>query len=249
MHSNTEWLELAIEERVATITIDVPPVNAITEGLLDELGTVWQNLKQQELAAIILTGKNEFFSAGADIKSFPARSPEENQIFFQTLYQVLNEIENCSIPVIAAINGYALGGGLELALCADFRIADQNARMGATGVNLGLVFCTQRLPRLIGYSRAKEMLFTARMVEAAEAVRTGLVEQMVEPGLSLFRAQEIAHVIAGKSLPAVMGVKQALQAGTNKSLKEGLQSEAGILKQMLVTKEFQDRVQRFLEKK
>lgn len=245
---NMKWLEITIEEQVAIITINLPPVNAFTEELLDALERVFDYLNQEQIAVIILTGKNGFFSAGADIKRFPFRNAEKNQVFFKKLYQVLNQIENCPIPVIAAINGYAVGAGLELALCADIRVAEESAKLGATGVNLGLVFCTQRLPRLIGYGRAKEMLFTARIVEATEAAQIGLVEQLVPPGTALLRAKDMAALITRKAPLAVKGVKHAMQAGNGNSLEEGLQNEAETLKQMLATKDFSCRVQKFLDK-
>lgn len=238
---------LSVEGKIATVTLDAPTANALEEKVLDELEETFQQLEKMDLTAVILTGKEgRFFCAGANIKEFFSRSAEGNQAYFKRLYEVLELVENCTHPVIAAVNGYAMGGGLELALCADIRVADEMAELGATGVNLGLVFCTQRLPRFIGEGRAKEMLLTARVIEGVEAKKIGLVEYLAPVGKAVDKAMEIAELIGQKAPLAIRGVKASIQEGRGQQLEEGLRTESKHLDQMLATQEFQIRVKDFL---
>ena len=244
---NERRVFLNVQRKIATVTLDAPTANVLQEQVLDELEETFHQLEKMDLAAVILTGKaGRYFCAGADIKGFPSRSGEGNQVYFKRVYKVLELVDTCTHPVIAAINGYAMGAGLELALCADIRVADEMAKLGATGVNLGLVFCTQRLPRFIGEGRAKEMLLTARVIEGVEAKKIGLVEYLAPVGKAVDKAMEIAELIAQKSSLAIRGVKESIQEGRGQELEEGLRAESRRLDQMLTTQDFQTRVKDFL---
>ena len=152
-------------------------------------------------------------------------------------------------PVIAALNGYTLGGGFELALSCDIRIADETAVMGAVGVNLGLVFSTQRLARLIGYGKAKEMLFSGRRMEAREAYELGLVEFVVQAGTSLAQARVLAASIACKDPYNLQAIKKAVNQGLDLDLSQGLELERQYLFEMLDTDNYRQRIKKFVEKK
>ncbi|MEA1960678.1 MAG: enoyl-CoA hydratase-related protein [Bacillota bacterium] len=246
---SVENIQVKVQERIATVTLEATPANALSDEVLDQLDETFVRIEGMELSAVILTGGVErFFCAGANIKGFLSRNALENQAYFERVYQVLQRVQNCKHPVIAAINGYAMGAGLELALCADIRVADERARFGATGVNLGLVFCTQRLPRLVGEGRARELLFTGRVVEAVEAEKIGLVQTLAPEGKALMKAQEIAQTISQKASPAVHGVKQVMNEGGEYALDKALEIEAKQLYQMFDTEAFHTRIENFLKK-
>lgn len=205
---------LQIEKSIATVTINAPPVNALSGKVVATLGKIFAELSDSDIKVIVLTGQGDkSFSAGADIKEFAARDVAGNRHFFAELYGVLDLVENIKFPVIAAINGFALGAGLELALCADIRVMDELAKVAMPGANIGLVFSSQRLPRLVGRGRSKELAFTARKVGAAEAEKIGIAEYVAPAGTTLVKACEIAEIIAGKAPAALQKVKQAINAG------------------------------------
>jgi enoyl-CoA hydratase len=150
---------LTVDQQIAVVTLNNPPANVLSRAVIEQLSQTFHDLERMDLAAIILTGQDDrFFSAGADIKELAENTVEQNRSYFSRVYETFSLIADCRFPVIAAVNGYAVGAGLELALCADIRVMDENAQLAATGVNLNLVFCTQRLVRLVGPGRAKDML-------------------------------------------------------------------------------------------
>ncbi|HUS16871.1 MAG TPA: enoyl-CoA hydratase-related protein, partial [Chloroflexia bacterium] len=160
-----QYVKLSIEDRVATVTLDRPPVNALSQALLEELGSVLDEITgNADVRAVVLTGAGQAFVAGADIKEMvTVGTPEQAQALLSGGIGLLDRIDNLPIPVIAAVNGYCLGGGNELALACDFRIASDRARFGQPEINLGIMpgfGGTVRLPRLVGSARALEIMLT-----------------------------------------------------------------------------------------
>jgi len=240
---------LKYDHNVATITLNNPPANVLSQNVVEQLSRTFQDLKHTDIAAVIITGQGgHSFCTGADINELVEKNLEQNQAYFAIIYETLNLIATCQYPVIAAVNGYAYGAGLELALCADIRVMDQNALMSAAGVNLNLVFGTQRLIRLVGPGRARDMLFCARQVNASEAREFGLVEYIVPPGTAWEKAWEIAMLISQKGQMAVQGVKQVLNLGIDLPLNQALNLEAESIYRMLSTSEFAFRTKKFLVK-
>lgn len=240
---------LKYDHNVATITLNNPPVNVISQNVVEQLSRTFEDLKNTDIAAVIITGQGRHsFCTGADIKELVENNLEQNQAYFSRIYETFNLIATCQYPVIAAVNGYAYGAGLELALCADIRVMDQNAQMSAAGVNLNLVFGTQRLSRLVGPGRARDMLFCARQVNASEAREFGLVEYVVPPGTAGDKAREIAMLISQKGQMAVQAVKQVLNQGIDLPLNQALHLEAESIYRMLSSSEFASRTKKFLVK-
>ncbi len=244
-----QLLLVEFDDKVATVILNDPPANVLSQAMSEQLVCTFQSLKKMNLNAVIISGIGDHsFCAGANIGELASNSLEQNHYYFARIYYAFNLIANCRCPVIAAINGYAYGAGLELALCADIRIMDQNAKMSGTGVNLNLVFCTQRLLRLVGPGRAKDMLFQARQLNADEALELGLAEYMTPPGASLDKARDIARQISQKGQPAVQTVKQVINQGMDLSLNEALRVESEAINRMFATEEFKSRTRRFLSR-
>ncbi|MGI0052749.1 MAG: enoyl-CoA hydratase/isomerase family protein [Thermoplasmata archaeon] len=227
--SEGEWVVRRSEENsVELLVLRHPPVNALSTEVIDALDRNLAALPKTT-RAVILTGDGSYFSAGADLKEMATlgvgRAPEvvaRGQAVFARL-------ADQSAPVVAAINGLALGGGLELALACDLRIAGESAKLGQPEVGYGLLPAyggTQRLPRLIGPGRAAEMIFTGAMVSSTEALRIGLVNRVVPSGQELRAARDVAHTIAGRAPRAVAAAKRALRGGSDLRLKEGLALES-----------------------
>jgi len=238
---------LQYDDHVATITLNNPPANVLSQEVIEELLRTFNELEHTDITAVIITGQGSHsFSAGADIKELVQREPMQNQEYFTKIYLVFNLIANCRCPVIAALNGYAYGAGLELALCTDIRVMDQDAKLSAVCVNLNLVFGTQRLVRLAGLGRAKDLIFCARQVNAHEALDYGLVEHIAAPGTSWEKAREIAMLISQKGQTAVRGVKRVLNQGVDLPLNEALELETKFLYRMLASNEFAGRAKKFL---
>ena len=169
------------DDGVAVVTLDNPKVNALSQELLNELGEVFSALAEDRPGAVVVTGGDRLFAAGADVTQFSAERAAD---IAATFHRVLDAVAAFPRPTIAAISGYALGGGCELALACDFRIASEKAVFGQPEILLGIIpggGGTQRLPRLVGASRAKELIFTGRQVKAAEALAIGLADEVVAP--------------------------------------------------------------------
>src|SRR3954468_9154237 len=174
---------LEVDDGVGTIRLDRPPMNALDSAMQDRLREVAREAgARPDVRAVVLWGGEKVFAAGADIKEMQAMSYEDMVDRSGPLQEAFTAVARIPKPVVAAVTGYALGGGCELALCADIRIAAQDARLGQPEILLGLIpgaGGTQRLARLVGPSRAKDLIFTGRMVGAAEALSIGLVDQVV----------------------------------------------------------------------
>ena len=196
----SELVKVWREDRLAIVTLDHPPVNALNSGVMEALEKVFDELAgDKEIGAVVLTGAGEkAFVAGADISEFTTLSSENGERLSRRGQLIFQKIEDLPAPVIAAVNGFALGGGLELALCCDIRVMAENARVGLPEVTLAIFpgyGGTQRLPRTIAPGKAKELIYTGEMIDAAEAYRIGLADHLVPPGEALAEARKIAEKI------------------------------------------------------
>jgi enoyl-CoA hydratase len=240
---------------IATITIDRPEVlNAINEDTLREMLARLDDAENDEtVRVIILTGAgNRAFSTGADLKMFKVMSPIEATKNSELGQSLTNRIENFGKPTIAAINGYALGGGTEIAMACDIRIASDNAQMGQTEINVGTIIGwggTQRLPRLVGKGIAKELVFTGKLIGAKTAERLGLVNTVVPFDQLKAKVQEIATEIASKPPIAIRLMKTLINRSTETHIREGLWQEAEAFGLAASTEDFLEGVTAFLEKR
>ncbi|RSK27365.1 enoyl-CoA hydratase [Bacillus sp. HMF5848] len=244
-----------VEQGVAVVTIDNPPLNVMSKQVFQELSEAFSELQEnKEAVAVILTGAgNKAFMAGADIKEFPNLIGKTGiKSDFLESHAVLNQIDNFPKPTIAVLNGLTFGGGCELALSCDIRIAEEHTQIGLPEIKLGLFpggGGTQRLPRLIGEALAKEMMFTGEPISAAKAERIGLVNRIVESGTGLSEAKNMAAKIARYSLPALSRIKQAVNVGLNKTLDEGIDYEAELFEEVFQTEDIREGVSAFIEKR
>jgi enoyl-CoA hydratase/carnithine racemase len=244
----------AIEHGVATLTLNHPPANVLTLELLAELDVVFESLIADPVVkVVIITGAGRFFVAGADIRIIAGiPSAREGTDLALRGQAVLNKIESSPKPVIAAINGACLGGGLELAMCCHIRMAAEGARLGQPEINLGIVpgfGATQRLPRLVGRSKATEMIVTGDPISAQEAKTLGLVSHVVAPDDLLRQAQGLARKIAMKSQMAVRAAMKAIAETEGEDLAEGLAREAQLFGEICDSQDKKEGVQAFLEKR
>jgi enoyl-CoA hydratase len=240
---------------IATVTVNRPKaLNALNEETIRELSRCFEGLENDgEVKVVILTGAGEkAFVAGADIAAMASLEAVAARDFALLGQKVLNTIEQLSKPVIAAVNGFALGGGCELALACDLRLASDNARFGQPEVNLGVIpgFAgTQRLARLVGKGRAKELLFTGDMVNAEEAWRIGLVNRVTAPAELLPAARTLAQKIAGKGTVAIALCKDAVNNGLEMDSDKGGRYEADLFALCFATADQKEGMAAFLEKR
>lgn len=226
-----EILKISQKDGIALVTISRPKaMNALNTLFFEEMDhAVSQFQSDDSLRAVIITGEGKAFVAGADIAEMKDKTPEEANIFSTRGQATFSSFAELHVPVIAAINGFALGGGLELAMGADFRISSSKAKFGQPEVNLGLIpgFAgTQRLSRLVGLADALFLLTTAEMIGAEDALRIGLVQKVVEPEALLDTCMQIAQTIAGKGPQAISKVKSVTYKGYDTTLEEGNKLEA-----------------------
>ena len=220
---------LTLERRpdgVALITLANGKVNALSTELLAEIQAAATELTNDPAGAVVITGGDRLFAAGADISQFGG--PDEATTIGAAFHDALDAVAAIPRFVIAAVSGYALGGGCELALACDYRIASEKAVFGQPEILLGIIpggGGTQRLPRLIGASRAKEMCLTGRQVRADEALRIGLADEIIPPETLLERAIGLAAEVAAGALTAQAICKRAIDAGLDGSLADGLDLE------------------------
>lgn len=241
---------------VATVTLNRPDVlNALNGRMLDELmQAVAQLAGEPDLRAVILTGAGpKAFAAGADIAELNALGDASAGEAQAKRGQALTvALESLAVPVIAAVNGFALGGGMELALACDIRVASENAKFGQPEVNLGILpgyGGTQRSLRLLGEGMAMYLALTGEMIDAAEALRIGLVQRVVPPGEAVTEAQRIAGLIAAKAPLAVAAAKRVMLEGAHLSLAAALDMEATHFGRMVTTADFREGSQAFLDKR
>lgn len=241
-------------EYITLITINRPKaLNALNSKTLTELAQVMDEIAlDSSVRVVILTGSGEkAFVAGADISEMNEKTPMEARYFSQLGHKLMNKIESLPQPVIAAVNGFALGGGLELAMACDIRLASENAKFGQPEVNLGIVAGfggTQRLPRLVGSGRAAEILLTAEPFDANEAYRIGLVNKVFAKEDLLEEAMKMAQKIASKAPIAIQLTKSAIYKGENMDLISGQAYEAEVFAETFNTEDRKNGFKAFLEK-
>jgi len=225
-----EVIQLHKENGVAIITLNRPPMNPLNSQVFRELNQAADELQADDsIKAVIITGAGDkAFAAGADITEMVKLTPIEAYSFCQASRVALEKIENLKKPVIAAINGLALGGGCELALTCDFRLASDTAKFGQPEINLGIIpgaGGTQRLSRLIGAAKAKELIFLGDIFDAAAAERLGLVNRVVPVDALLEEAKKLARKLASKPAVAMKMAKEAINTGVNIDISSALTLE------------------------
>ncbi|KAB2338930.1 enoyl-CoA hydratase [Cytobacillus depressus] len=232
-------------------------MNVLSRKVVQELGEIFTEISEDpNVITVIVTGAgNRAFMAGADIKEFPSwleKSEEELMQLTMEIHQTFNMIEHLKKPTIAALNGITLGGGCELALAFDIRIAEEQVQIGLPEVKLGLFpggGGTQRLPRLIGPAKAKELMFTGEPISAAEALKIGLINQVTENGKALESAIVMAKKITANSLQALSRIKEAVNKGIDTSFDQAIDLEAQLLTEVFQTEDIREGVQAFIEKR
>ncbi|MER7367708.1 enoyl-CoA hydratase-related protein [Nonomuraea wenchangensis] len=224
-----EFVSVEVADQIATIRLDRPKMNALNGQVQREIAEAARIVDEDpQVQAVILYGGERVFAAGADIKEMADMSYADMSAHSSTLQACFTAVARIGKPVIAAITGYALGGGCELALCADFRVAGESAKLGQPEILLGIIpgaGGTQRLPRLVGPARAKDLIFTGRHVPAAEALQIGLVDRVVPDEQVYTAALEWAATFVGGPSIAVRAAKQAVDQGLEVDLDTGLEIE------------------------
>lgn len=252
-----DFKNLQIEHNAGLCTVRVnrpQALNALNPEVLLELGTFAHEInKNPEIKAVIITGAGEkAFVAGADIAAMKEMTALQAKEFCDLGHRVMKLIESAHKPVIAAVNGFCLGGGLELALSCDFIYASENAKLGLPEVNLGIFpgfGGTQRLSRLIGKNKAKELIFTAKMLSAAEAKEWGILNKVTSPADLLKEVEATAREIMKKGPIAVQLAKQAVNQGTDLDINSGLAIEKALFPTVFSTDDKLEGVSAFLEKR
>ena len=250
-----ENVKIEKKNKIAYVTIDRPKVlNALNMATMQELHQVFAELKDdKETRVVILTGGGEkAFVAGADINELAKNDAVQAKAYTHRGQAVLDLIENLGKPVIACINGFALGGGCEIAMACTMRLASENAKLGQPEVKLGIIpgyGGTQRLPRLVGTGLAMQMVLTGEMISAQEAHRIGLVNEVVPADRLIPRAEEIAGKIIGMAPLAIQYCMEAVNQGMNMTLQEGLFLEATLYGICCATEDKKEGTTAFLEKR
>lgn len=239
------------EGKIGVITINSPPVNALEKQVLDELDEIADRIPSDVDVVIIHGDGGKAFVAGADIKDFPDLNKENGVELVKKGQAIFQKIADLEQPVIAAIDGFALGGGLELALACDIRIASSKSQVGFPEVNLGILpgyGGTQRLPRLIGPGKAKQIIFSGEFLSAEEAKAVGVLEEVTD-GSALDKAKELAETIASRAPLGVRKAKKAIDEGLDVTLEQGLHIEALAFGDLCETEDKNEGVAAFFEKR
>lgn len=250
----TEFVKAELEGKFAVLTMNRPKaLNALNDQTLDELERLFTAIeKDRDVLGVILTGEGRAFVAGADISQMSGYGVEEGRLYSDRAQKLFNKIEILEKPVIAAVNGFALGGGCELAMSCDIRIASEKAVFGQPEANLGLMPCfggTQRLPRLVGTGVAKELIYTCRQVKAQEAKEIGLANKVVPAETLLEEAKAMMAMILSKSPIAIGYCKAAINRGADTDLRNGLEIEKECWAIVFGTKDKEEGISAFLEKR
>jgi len=249
-----QFLTLAVENRIATLTVNRPDkLNALNDATIAELGQAIDEIRtRDDIGGVIVTGAGRAFVAGADISELSSQTPTVAKARARGGQDVFRRFETSPKPVIAAVNGFALGGGCELALACHIRIASEKAKFGQPEVKLGT--CpgyggTQRLARLIGKGRAIQLITTAEMIDAQEAYRIGLVNKVVAPDELMGAALDMMKTILANGPLAVALCIEAIDRGLEMALEEGLVLEANHFGLLAATEDMTEGMKAFLEKR
>jgi enoyl-CoA hydratase len=249
-----ENLQYEVKDGLAFVTANRPEaLNALNTALLAELDDVFSRIDAEAaVRAVILTGAGKAFVAGADIAQMKDLSTAESREMMKKGQRVMERIENVDKPVIAAVNGFALGGGCELAMACDIRFASDKAKFGQPEVNLGIMPAfggTQRLPRLVGKGTAKYLIFGAEMIDAAEALRIGLVQKVFPAETLLAETERYARLLISKSPIGLKMAKRAVNAGINLDLPSGVAFELEAYVSVAASEDRREGMTAFLEKR
>ncbi len=246
-----EFVRLEVEDGIGTIRLDRPPMNAINEELTrDLMAAAVEAGRRDDVGAVVLYGGEKVFAAGADIKMMAPMTPIEVRPMIQGLQEVFNAVEDIPKVTVAALTGYALGGGSELALCADFRFAAPDAKIGQPEITLGIIpgaGGTQRLPRLIGPARAKDLIYSGRAVDAQTALEMGLVDRIADDPYA--EAVEAARRYAAGPHAALRAAKVAVNWGGRVDLRTGVAIEREAFVGLFATEDQKEGMAAFTEKR
>jgi cyclohexa-1,5-dienecarbonyl-CoA hydratase len=246
-----EFVRLEVEDGIGTIRLDRPPMNAINEDLTRDLqDAATEATRRDDVGAVVLYGGEKVFAAGADVKMMADMGPGEVRPMIMGLQEVFNTVEDIPKVTIAAVTGYALGGGCELAMCADLRFAAPDATLGQPEILLGIIpgaGGTQRMPRLIGPARAKDLIFSGRQVDAEEALRIGLVDRVADDPFA--EAREVAGGYASGPRAALRAAKVSINWGGRVDLRTGVAIEREAFCDLFTTKDQKEGMTAFVEKR
>ncbi|GAA3594463.1 enoyl-CoA hydratase/isomerase family protein [Streptomyces chartreusis] len=244
-------VNLEVAEGVGTLRLDRPPMNALDVATQDRLKELAEEAtRRDDVRAVVIYGGEKVFAAGADIKEMQAMDHTAMVLRARGLQESFTAVARIPKPVVAAVTGYALGGGCELALCADFRIAADNAKLGQPEILLGLIpgaGGTQRLARLIGPSKAKDLIFTGRMVKADEARELGLVDRVVAADQVYAEAHAWAAKLAQGPALALRAAKESIDTGLETDIETGLAVERGWFAGLFATEDRERGMRSFVE--
>lgn len=250
-----QFLKVNIEDQIAVVTLDNPPVNILTSQVIQELRQVFENLENDSRVKVVVftTAGTNAFIAGADIKEIAQiNSSDQARKLALDGQAVLNKIEQAKKISIAAIHGICVGGGNELIMAFHLRIASERAKFGQPEINLGIIpgfGGTQRLPRLVGLAKARELILTGDIITAQEALRIGLVNRVVPDGELLKQTLGLAKKIASKSRVAISLAEEAMREGITKDLLAGLAYEAEVFGKVAQSQDMKEGVRAFIEKR
>ena len=247
-------LKFGVSGNIAEIILNRPEaLNALNSAVFQDLNSVLDQIEaSSDLRAVIITGEGKAFVAGADISQMSEMGPDEALVFARTGHDTFNRIAGLKVPVIAAVNGFALGGGCELAMACDIRIGSNFAKFGQPEVNLGLIpgYCgTQRLSRIVGLSNAMHLLVTADMIDVNEAFRMGLVQKVCDAADLLDEARKMATKIASKGKLAIEKVKEVTLKGYFMNFDDAANLEANEFAGLFGKPESKEGMKAFLEKR
>ena len=248
-----EFVSLEVSDQVATLLLQRPPMNALNRQMQTEIREAAQEIAtRRDIGAVVLYGGPKVFAAGADIKEMSDMSYQDMLLASADLQDAFTSVARIPQPTLAAVTGYALGGGCELALCCDMRVAGESAKLGQPEILLGIIpgaGGTQRLPRLVGPSRAKDLIFTGRHVDAQEAMEIGLVNAVVPDDETYDSALAIAKRLANGPALALRAAKESVDRGLDTDLATGLDIERVRFAGLFATDDQKIGMQAFVEKR
>lgn len=247
------WIRVTQRGATTVIAIDNPPVNALHPDVSDEILAAAETVAaDRAVRSVVLTGSGKFFVAGGDIRHFQTLDRGSAELYALRIQHMQNTLHHLRVPVIAAVNGAALGGGCELMMACDVRLADERALIGQPEVGLGIIpgaGGTQMLPRLVPLGVAKRLLFTGERLSARQALAIGLVDEVVEDGGALDAAMRLAEKINGNAPLAVANAKRAANLTLQTSPSDGLRLEAALFGELFQTEDVNEGVAAFLAKR
>jgi enoyl-CoA hydratase/carnithine racemase len=249
---DTEYIKCEVQDYIAVVTMDRPPVNAVNAQFQEEMALVFDTLSDRDdVRVAILTGAGKTFTAGADIKARTSRDPlpGDGWQHSRRAREAFHSIVECKVPVIGAINGVALGAGLAIAASCDILIASEQAMLGLPEINVGLLGGGRHTMRLLGHSKARRLMFTGQRLSGAELYRLGVVEECVPAELLLDTAEALAAEIAQKSPIAMRLAKHAMNAIEFMSLRDGYRFEQDMTAELSKSEDSKEAMRAFLEKR